>query len=139
MSFKTTRRKQSALKQKTLYSAFTETKATQTMKTNQKTKQKQQIPTFSNPFQVESLHKLLKYNSWLVYDFIQRAEQCVILVAQLNGSRDGHKANTKRENVQNSEHCNSQHCRAFKCSVDCFHTLDYACHLQLINEHSVKS
>ena len=31
------------------YSAFTETGATQTMKTNQKAELKQQIPTFSNP------------------------------------------------------------------------------------------
>ena len=32
-----------------VYSAFTETGATQTMKTNQKVELKQQIPTFSNP------------------------------------------------------------------------------------------
>ena len=32
-----------------IYSAFTETGATQTMKTNQKAELKQEIPTFSNP------------------------------------------------------------------------------------------
>ena len=37
----------------------------------------------------------------------------------------GTKQNTKRENVQNSEHCNSEHCSAL-CSVDCFHILDHA-------------